>query len=58
MVKDSKTWGAIRIRTALKNKIESIIKTDKNQYLGITNASQFTDLALREKLNQLEKKSK
>ena len=55
MKKQSKSnWGVMRIRTAIKTRIEIYLKTDEAKKLGYTNTSQFAELVLREKLEKLE----
>lgn len=48
-------WRSVQIRTAMLEKIKQII--DRNIDPTITNTSQFIDLALREKLDKLERKN-
>ena len=50
----NKDWNTVRIRSALKTKINDVLKTKKLQTLGIVNNSQFVDLALRKYLEDLE----
>ena len=52
----NRDWNTVRIRSALKAKINHILKTKKLQSLGIVNNSQFVDLALRKYLEELEAK--
>jgi len=49
-------WITTKVRKSIHDKISNCIKNKADP--TITNFSQFTDLALREKLERLEKKSK
>lgn len=51
---NNQDWATVRIRSALKTKINYILKSKKLQSLGIVNNSQFVDLALRKYLEELE----
>ncbi len=44
-------WRTVAVRTALIKKIESYLEVDNT----ITNITQFTDLALRDKLDNIKK---
>ncbi len=47
-----KKWSGVQVRTAILEKIESIV--DRNIDPTMSNPTQFIDLALREKLENLE----
>lgn len=47
-------WSAVRIRTAIKDRISNFLETKRGKELGISNPSQFLDLVSREKLDKFE----
>ena len=52
---DSTKWRTVNVKKSLLTNIEKLLDKEKVQKLGITNMSQFIDLALKEKLEELEK---
>ncbi len=49
-------WKTVNVKKVMMDEVEKMLQTDAVRGEGITNMSQFVDLALREKLEKLEKK--
>ena len=45
-------WKTVNVKRSLLEEVERIQRTDEARRAGITNASQFVDLALREKIER------
>ena len=55
-VKSNPNWGSIRIRRDLIDRIAVILKTKEAKNRGYTNIAQFTDVALRNAVRDLERR--
>ena len=49
-------WKTVNVKKAMMDEVERMLQTDAIRKEGITNMSQFVDLALREKIERLERK--
>lgn len=49
-------WKTVNVKKVMMDEVERMLQTDAIRKEGITNMSQFVDLALREKLERLERK--
>ena len=52
-----KKWRTLNIRSTLLDEIEKILQSDEAKKEGLTNLSQFVDVAIRELLEKLEQES-
>ncbi|MDE0526734.1 MAG: hypothetical protein OXI27_09115 [Thaumarchaeota archaeon] len=48
-------WKTVNVKKAMMDEVERMLRTDAVRKEGITNMSQFVDLALREKIERLER---
>ena len=48
-------WKTVNVKKAMMDEVERMLRTDAVRKDGITNMSQFVDLALREKIERLER---
>ena len=55
MVKAKDNWTTANIRVELINKVKKIIESDIGKKNGLTNANQFIDWAVKEKIEELER---
>ena len=49
-------WKTVNVKKSLMEEVERVQKTEEARKAGITNASQFVDLAVREALEKFELK--
>lgn len=54
--KKADDWGRMSIRRGLLDKINEFLQTPEAKELGLTNASQVVDYAIREKMKELVNK--
>ena len=55
-MKSNPNWGSIRIRRDLIDRIAVMLKTKEAKNRGYTNIAQFTDVALRNAVRDLERR--
>ena len=48
-------WKTVNVKKAMMDEVERMLRTDAVRKDGITNMAQFVDLALREKIERLER---
>lgn len=53
---DHDGWGKMSIRKKMKEKIDDFIETEVAKDYGLTNSTQFLDVAVREALEKYKKK--
>ena len=53
MVKED--WKTVSVKRSIMDEVERMLKAETLRESGITNAAQFVDLAMREKIERLER---